>query len=83
MKLRRIIVTVFVACLTLLAIKGYEYLSTPVIPVFPDIENADGTIDYTLVGVEFLGREMRPIAYNKMVVRLDYGDMISITEIRH
>jgi hypothetical protein len=73
-KTRFIVVTATVVA-TVLFMLVYRYWTTPVVPVFPDIENADGTIDYTLVGTETDYNEAnypprRLVAYNKMVVRL-------------
>jgi hypothetical protein len=73
-KTRFIVVTTTVVA-TVLFMLVYRYWTTPVVPVFPDIENADGTIDYTLVGTETDYNEAnypprRLVAYNKMVVRL-------------
>jgi hypothetical protein len=66
----RLLVGITTIILTALFMWGYKYWTSPVVPVFPDIENADGTVDYTLVGTEFTDPGWRPIAYNKLVMRL-------------
>jgi hypothetical protein len=71
----RLIVLAIFAVATPVAMLAYGYWATPVVPVFPDVENADGTVDYTLVGTETTYSDRRYprrrlSAYNKMVVRL-------------
>jgi hypothetical protein len=68
-KIRLMVMTLAVA-LTFSFMWAYRYWTAPVVPVFPDVENADGTIDYTLVGTEFMDPGRRLVAYNKLVVRL-------------
>jgi hypothetical protein len=73
-KTRFIVVTVTVV-LTTLFMLGYRYWTTPTVPFFPDVENVDSTINYTLVGSETDYNEAkyprkRLVAYNKLVVRL-------------
>jgi hypothetical protein len=59
-----------VAVFFVTGIYGFLSWSKPQVPVFPDISNADGTIDYTLVGAELLGRNLELVGYDKLVIRL-------------